>query len=62
MLIKLYVDKNGLPIDTGKIYKDVKNNVSDICILERDGNYYAKPKGLDEELLKAVYKGLVEQC
>lgn len=61
MLIKLYSDRNNNPIDTEKIYKDVRNKVTDVRIIEIDGNYFAKPDGLDEEPLDSVCNGLVEQ-
>ena len=54
MEIKLFLDKNRNPINIGKIYVNVTNNVSDIHIVERDGNCYAKPNGLDSEPLESV--------
>lgn len=61
MIIKLFEDKEGNPIDTQKVYTDEKNKVNDIKIIEIDGDYYAKPNGLDEEPLGSVCGGLVEQ-
>lgn len=57
--IKMYVDANGNPIDIDAVYKDVKNDVNDIHIIEVNREYFAKPDGLDEELLSAVCDGLV---
>lgn len=61
MIIKLFEDRDGKSIDTEKIYKDVRNKVCDIRIIEIDGNYYASPDGLDEEPLGSVCDGLVVQ-
>lgn len=61
MEIKLFLDKNRNPINIGKIYMDVINNVSDIHIVEQDGNYFAKPDGLDAEPLDSVCNSLVVQ-
>lgn len=61
VLIKLYSDRNNNPINTEKIYMDVRNKVTDVHIIEIDGNYYAKPDGLDEEPLGSACNGLVEQ-
>lgn len=61
MIIKLFVDRDGKPIDTEKIYKDVRNKVDDIKIIEEDGNYYAQPNGLDQEPLESVCDGLIIQ-
>ena len=36
-----------------------ENNVNDIHIIEVDGNYFAQPEGLDEELLEGVCNDLV---
>ena len=44
------------------IYKDVKNNVNDIHIIEVDGNYFAKPEGLDEELLEELSEMIDNGC
>lgn len=55
----MYVDANGNPIDIGTVYKDIKNDVNDIRIVEFDGEYFAKPDGLDEELLESVCNGLI---
>lgn len=57
--MKMYVDANGNPIDIDIVYKDIKNDVNDIHIVEADGEYFAKPDGLDEELLLDVCNGLV---
>lgn len=59
MKIKMYVDANGNPIDIGTVYKDIKNDVNDIQIVEVGGKYFAKPDGLDEELLSDVCDGLI---
>lgn len=59
MKMKMYVDANGNPIDIDTLYRDIKNNVEDIQIVEVDGTYFAKPDGLDEELLESVYNGLI---
>ena len=61
MEIKLFLDKNRNPINIGKIYMDVINNVSDIHIVEQDGNYFVKPDGLDAEPLDSVCNSLVVQ-
>lgn len=61
MIIKLLEDRDGKSIDTEKIYKDVRNKVCDIRIVEIDGNYYASPDGLDEEPLGSVCDGLIVQ-
>lgn len=57
--IKMYVDANGNPIDIDTVYKDVKNDVNDIHIIEVDGKYFASPDGLDEELLSDVCDGMI---
>ena len=59
MKIKMYVDANGNPIDIDTLYRDIKNNVEDIQIVEVDGTYFVKPDGLDEELLESVCNGLI---
>lgn len=61
MIIKLFEDRDGKPIDTENIYKDVTNKVDDIRIVEMDGNYYALPEDLDKEPLESVCNGLVVQ-
>lgn len=61
MEIKSFLDKNGNPIKIGKIYVDVLNNVPDIHIIEQNGNYFAKPDGLDSEPLESVCGELVVQ-
>lgn len=61
MEIKLFLDKNRNPIDAGKVYMDVVNSVSDIHIIEQNGNYFAKPDGLDAEPLESVCDGFVVQ-
>lgn len=61
MIIKLFEDRDGKSIDIEKIYKDVRNKVDDIKIIEKDGNYYAHPEGLDDEPLENVCNGLVVQ-
>lgn len=61
MEIKTFLDKNNNPINMGKTYKDIINNVSDIHIIERNGFYFAKPEGLDIEPLEEVCSGLVVQ-
>lgn len=57
--MKMYIDANGNPIDIDTTYKDITNDVNDIHIVEVDGNYFAKPDGLDEELLSDVCNGLI---
>lgn len=57
--MKMYVDADGNPIGIDTIYKDIKNDVNDIHIVEVDGKYFARPNGLDEELLADVCDGLV---
>jgi len=61
MLIKLFLDRDGNQIDTEKMYNDIWNEVSDVKIIEMEGNYYARPEGLDAEPLGSVCGGLVEQ-
>lgn len=61
MVIRLFEDREGNSIDTEKIYKDVRNKVDDIRIMEIDGNYYAQPEGLDKEPLESVCSGLIVQ-
>lgn len=61
MIIKLFKDREGRLIDTEKLYMDVRNKVDGIRIIEIDGDYYAKPDGLDEEPLGSVCDGLVAQ-
>lgn len=61
MIIKLFKDREGRLIDTDKLYRDVRNKVDGIRIIEIDGDYYAKPDGLDEEPLGSVCDGLVVQ-
>lgn len=43
------------------MYNDIWNEVSDVKIIEMEGNYYARPEGLDAEPLGSVCGGLVEQ-
>lgn len=57
--MKMYVDADGNPIDIDTVYKDIKNDVNDIHIVEVDGKYFARPDGLDEELLESVCNGLI---
>lgn len=59
--MKMYVDANGNPIDINTVYKDIKNDVNDIHIIEVDGKYFARPDGLDEELLEDVCDGLISK-
>lgn len=61
MIIKLFEDMDGNPIDTTKAYRDIRNKVDDIHIIELDGNYYAQPEELDAEHLEDVCIGLVPQ-
>jgi len=61
MIIKIFEDRDGKSIDTEKIYRDVRNKVDDIKIIEIDGNYYALPEDLDKEPLESVCNGLVVQ-
>lgn len=61
MIIKLFEDRDGKSIDTEKMYRDVRNKVDDIRIVEIDGKYYAIPEGLDEEPLECVCNSLIVQ-
>lgn len=61
MEIKLFSDRNKNPINTKSVYADVINKVSNIHIIKQDGNYFAKPDGLDAEPLESVCDGLVVQ-
>lgn len=51
-------DVNGKALYVGMRCFDQENNVSDIEITEKNGEFYASPEGLDSESLSAVYHGL----
>ncbi|CAI8946075.1 Phage protein [Brevibacillus sp. IT-7CA2] len=54
-----YKDVHGQEIRVGMKCIDQINQVDDIEIIEVNGQYFAKPSGLDGELLSDVHKGLV---
>ena len=54
-----YKDIHGFDIKVGSKCIDTKTHEKLVVeIIEEDGKYYAKPEGLDAELIKEVYKGL----
>lgn len=58
MILKGIYDYDMKEIDTEKTYFDLQNNVEDIQIESINGEYFAKPSGLDAEPLKDVSKNL----
>lgn len=58
MILKDIYDYDMKEIDTEKTYYDVQNDVEDIQIESINGEYFAKPTGLDAEPLKEVSRNL----